>query len=405
MRPAAPSALGRAARLVLLAGVLFVLGSANYRMANQFPGGNDFLPRWVGARAWLQRGQSPYDPQVTQEAQRLIYGRPADPQAGEDIAHFAYPLPAMLFFAPSGLLPYGQARAVWMTVIEICLVLLAIIGMSLSHWRPRLWLQAVLLLFVVLSYHGLRTVIAGQFAALEAVLMTGSLLAIQRRQDPLAGVLLGLSIAKPQMPVLLIPFVLLWAVRSGRLSVAGWTIATGAGLIGLSIALIPDWPLQWLRQLLEYPSYTVVGPPISVLAGVIPEVQTAATLILAFMLLAYLIWEWLQASIRQERGFQWTAAVTITVTNLVALRTATTNFVVLFPALILVFAAWHERWGRRGSLVVLLAILVLFIGLWALFLSTLQGNRESPVMYLPLPLLTLAGLWWSRWWYVRQMRL
>src|SRR3989304_2343747 len=124
-----------------------------------------------------------------------------------------------------------------------------------------------LLLFAVLCYHGIRTVVLGQFAAIEAVLMGGALLAIQRRQDQLAGILLGLSIAKPQMPVLLIPFVLLWAGRSGRMMVAGWATATAALLIGSSIALIPDWPVQWIRQLLDYPSHTLVGPPASVPPG------------------------------------------------------------------------------------------------------------------------------------------
>src|SRR3989304_10126268 len=106
-----------------------------------------------------------------------------------------------------------------------------------------------LLLFAVLCYHGIRTVVLGQFAAIEAVLMVGALLAIQRRQDQLAGILLGLSIAKPHMAVLLIPFVLLWAVRSARMIVAGWATATAGLLIGVSIAPIPDWPGAWAPHL------------------------------------------------------------------------------------------------------------------------------------------------------------
>ena len=404
MRAVSRSPLGRAVVLLVVGGLLLALGIANYRVASQFPGGNDFLPRWVGAREWLQRGTSPYDPRVSEAAQRMIYGRLADPAAGEDIAHFAYPLPAMLFFGPSGLLPYPAARAVWMTLIEVSLPVLIIMGMRLTHWRPPLWLQVALLLFAVLCYHGIRTVVLGQFAAIEAVLMVGALLAIQRRQDQLAGILLGLSIAKPQMPVLLIPFVLLWAVRSGRTIVAGWATATAGLLIGVSIALIPDWPVQWLRQLLDYPTYTVIGPPISVLTGLLPRGQTALTLILCLLLLAYLIWEWLQAFGKEDRWFQWTAAMTLTITNLIALRTATTNFVGLYPALVLIFALWHERWGRRGSVVISLTLLALLVGLWSLFVTTLEGNRESAAMYLPLPLLTLAGLWWSRWWVVRRHR-
>ncbi|HJX41553.1 MAG TPA: hypothetical protein VJ345_08825, partial [Anaerolineales bacterium] len=102
MRAISRSPLGRAVVLLILGGLLVALGTANYRVASQFPGGNDFLPRWVGAREWLQHGTSPYDRRVTEAAQRMIYGRLADPAAGEDIAHFAYPLPAMLFFGPSG---------------------------------------------------------------------------------------------------------------------------------------------------------------------------------------------------------------------------------------------------------------------------------------------------------------
>jgi hypothetical protein len=206
------------------------------------------------------------------------------------------------------------------------------------------------------------------------------------------------------MPVLLIPFALIWAVRSRRMAVAGWTLATVGVLGAISLLLIPEWPLQWVRQLLDYPSYTVVGPPVSVLAGLVPRAEPALTLVLALVLLTYLIWEWLQALGKEDRWFQWTAALTITITNLIALRTATTNFVVLYPALVLIFALWHERWGQAGSVAILVGMLGLLVGLWALFLTTLAGSRESPWMYLPFPLITLAGLWWSRWWAVRQAR-
>lgn len=404
MRALGRSTFGRLVLALAALATLTALAAANYRMAGQFPGGNDFLPRWVGAREWLQRGTIPYDRSVTQAAQRMIYGRPADPAAGEDIAHFAYPLPAMLFFGPLGLLPYPAARAAWMTVIEVALPTLIVLGLGLARWRPPIGLQAALLLFAVLCYHGLRTMILGQFAAIEALLMIGALLAVQRHQDPLAGILLGLSIAKPQMPVLLIPFMLFWSVRSGRSAVAGWAVATITALVGASLLLIPDWPLQWARQLVDYPTYTVIGPPIAILTGAFPRIQTVLSLGLSLMLLAYLIWEWVQAPGKGDRWFQWTAALTITVTNLIALRTATTNYVVLYPALVLVFSVWHERWGRRGLVAILLLLLLLLLGLWALFLASVAGNRESPAMYLPLPLLALAGLWWSRWWVRRQSR-
>jgi hypothetical protein len=385
--------------------VLVALTIANFRFAEELPGGNDFLARWMGARFWVQEGVSPYDSAVSLATQEMIYGRPADVEAGEDISHFVYPFPSMIFFAPFGAMPYTTARAIWMTILEISLPILALIGIAIADWKPSRAVLVSLLLFSVLWYHGMRAIIVGQFAVIEALLMAGALLAIKRRNDPLGGVLLGLSIVKPQMAVLLIPFIFLWAGWARRWRIIGWGIGTIGLLVTVSILLLPEWPLMWMRQLLEYPTYTNLGPPVSIMADALPSLSIVIAVALGGALLLYLFWEWAKAVGKPDRWFQWTAALTIVVTNLVALRTATTNYVVLLPVLCLIFSVLAERWGRRGDLVILLAMAAILFGLWALFLSTVEGNTESPIMYLPLPILTLLGLWWARWWAIRAVRL
>lgn len=387
--------------LFLTLAVLIGLGFANYQFSLLSPGGNDFLARWVGAHYWVVKGVNPYDPQVSLAAQEMIYGRLADPAKGEDIAHFVYPLPAMIFFAPFGLLPYPIARAVWMTLLEISLPLLILIGVELTRWKPSRKLLAFLMIFSVVWYHGFRSVIVGQFAVIEALLMAAVLLSIQRRQDSLAGILLALSIAKPQMSVLLIPFVLLWAARSRRWELIMWTLGAMTTLVVVSLALINDWPLLWLRQLVEYSDYTFNPTPVSILAGVIPVASRALTYGLTTLLLVYLLWEWVQAMGKGDRWFQWTSALTIVLTNLIPLRTATTHYVVLLPALCLIFCAWDERWGKKGIVLIIFSLSVILIGLWALFMISVEGDMENEIMYLPLPILSLLGLWWSRWWIVR----
>ena len=396
--------LGGLGQFGLVAGVLLGLSIANYRLAVQAPGGNDFLARWVGANQWLVHGLDPYSPQVSLEAQTLIYGRPAEREAGEDVAHFAYPLFSMLFFGPFGLIPYPLARALWMTLLEVALPVVAILSIRICGWKPSPWIQRVMILFSVLWYHGFRAVILGQFAVLEALLIIGALLAIQRRQDPVAGVLLALTLSKPQMAVLLIPFVLLWAVSTRRLQILAWGIGTMLLLLIASLALIPSWPTEWARQIIDYTSYTAVGPPVSILAGLIPSGSGPITLVLTGVGLIYLAFVWQQALGKEDRWFQWSAAVTIAMTNLIALRTATTNYVVMLPAFILVFTVWNERWGTQANPPILIALFGLFGGLWTLFLITVEGNQEHPALYLPVPLLSLAGLWWSRWWVLRKLK-
>jgi hypothetical protein len=389
-----------------LAGILLVLFLglliwSNYRFSVQSPGGNDFLARWTGAHFWLTEGINPYDEQVSLEAQRMIYGRPADPSRGEDIAHFVYPLPAMLFFAPFGLLPYTFARAVWMTILELGLPLLAILGIRLTRWKVHPIMLAGMILFSIFWYHGLRSVIVGQFAVIEAVLIVSALLAIQQKNDPLAGVLLGLSIAKPQMAFLILPYMIIWSLRERRREFVLWIVATIVGLIAISFLIMPDWPILWLRQLVSYPSYTDLGSPISILVSGLARMGTTLTWIISGALAIYMLLEWTLSLGKGEAAFRWTAALTLTITNLIAFRTATTNYVILLPVLIILFHAWSERWGRRGNIMVWVTSFVLLIGLWALFLTTVDGNIEAPIMYLPLPLITLLGLLWSRWWIIR----
>lgn len=382
--------------LTLIAG----LASANYQFVLNSPGGNDFLARWTGARYWLTEGVNPYDPEVSLAAQRMIYGRAADRSAGEDVAHFVYPLPAMIFFAPFGLLSYPLARALWMTVLEIGLPLIAFLGVFIARWKPSRWLLGFFILFSIFWYPGLRSVIVGQFAVIEAVLLAGALLAIQREADGLAGLLIGLSIAKPQMAYLLIPFILIWSISARRWQIVFWTVGTLAVLIGVSIWIMPDWPLLWLRQLVDYPNYTHLGSPLSISLSFLPRGNQVAVLLLSGAAVVYLLWEWFRAMRKGLPWFQWTAAMTLVMTNLISPRTATTNYVVLLVAFAVAFKAWEDRWegGRWLTWGTLLALLA---GLWVLFLLTVEGNVEDPIMYLPVPYLSFAMLLWTRWWTVK----
>jgi hypothetical protein len=391
--------------ILLLVGSLAALTWANYRFVVENPGGNDFLARWNGARYWVTQGISPYDQRVSLSTQRYFYGRPAQPEKGEDMAHFVYPFYSMLFFAPFGMMDYTLARTVWMTVLECSLFGLAFLSFRLVKWSPPIVERALVVLFVLFWYHSVRALVVGQFAVLNALLITAALLFILRGKDIGAGILLALSTTKPQMVFLLVPFVLLWACSRRRWRIWGAFFATLAVLLAGSLTILPDWPLQMLRQVVQYPSYTEIGSPLSIIAGGVPQAEPVLNTMLHAALFIYLIVEWALAWKKTRRWFLWTALLTLVVTNLIALRTATTNYVVLVPVLFLMFQVMEERWKLPGRLGVYLMLVLLGVGLWILFLNTVEGNVEHPWMYLPLPLVSLFGLWWVRWWVVRASNL
>jgi len=261
---------------------------------------------------------------------------------------------------------------------------------------------AVMILFSVLWYHGARIIIIGQFAGIEALLLVGALLLIYTEQDGFAGLLLALSTTKPQMAYLIIPFVLIWAYSNRRFTIYSGFFGSLLAMFLVSLFFIPNWPMQMIWQLMEYPSYTErIGSLISILAGSIPGISRQLSIILNVFFWGYLLIEWILAWGKDRNWFLWTALMTLVLTNFLVLRTATTNYVMMFPALLLIFKVLEDRWPRAGKWIVWTMIALFLVGLWGLFFDTVQGNLEQPAMYLPLPLFCLLGLWWVRWWSIR----
>ena len=114
--------------------------------------------------------------------------------------------------------------------------------------------------------------------------------------------------------------------------------------------------------------------------------------------------EWILAWGKDERWFRWTALMTVVITNLVGYRTATTNYMMMLPALFLAFSLWEQRWKTGGRVAVWVSLILLGFGLWPMHLATVQGNQEQAIMYLPFPFLCLIGLCWVRWWAINPPR-
>jgi hypothetical protein len=395
----------RISLIILIPAAFAVLTLTNYRYVLDSPGGNEFLPRWMGAQAWLKDNVSPYDPSVSAESQQIIYGRPAMIELGEDPARFLYPLPVMAVIAPFGMLPYEVSRTIWMTLIELGLPLLALISIRTSRWRASTAMLSLAMLFSLAWYHGFRSVILGDFSVFEALFIAGALLAVQRKQDILAGILLTLSLSNPQLSFLLILFILFWAISNRRWALIASFLGFSIVLTVIFTILLPDWPLRWIQQILEFGTYHATDPPAAIISRIFPPIANWVWLSITVLSLVYLLWEWFMALRKDENWFQWTAAMTLVITNLLIYRTTSTSYLVLIPGLFIIFSIWNRRWHRRGELGIIIVLVGLFLGLWSLFLLRLEGSQESALMFIPFPLIVLLGLWWVRWWAIRSSKL
>jgi len=387
--------------LILLAlAAIAGLTWGNYRYASQNPGGNDFLVHWVGTRAFFVDGISPYSDETALRIQEMAYGRAARP--GEHELRVAYPLYSTIVFAPFALIKdFTLARAFWMTTLEIALALSALLAVRLVDWRPPIWMLAIYLLFTLLFYHSIRPLINGNAVILVTLGIILALQAIKNERDELAGLLLGLTTIKPQVVVLIILFVLLWGMAKKRWLLVGWLVGT---VIVLSIAvgiIIPDWIMQNMREVIRYPAYNPAGTVGAAFATWWPAVGHRVGWVFSAILGVILLLEWVGAGRSGFRGFLWKACLTLVISQWIGIQTDPGNFIVLLLPLTLVFAMWEKRWRRGGSLLVFTSIAMLLVGIWMIFLSTVEyGNQplQSPVMFFPLPAFLLLGLYWVRWW-------
>lgn len=381
-------------------GILVFLTWGNYRYTTQNPGGNDFLVHWVGTRSFLIDEVSPYSDEAALRIQTLAYGRPA--QAGEHELRVAYPLYSIILFFPFSLFgDYNFARAMWMTLLEICIFSLSILSLRITQWRPNLILLAVYFLFSFFWYQAVRPLINGNAVIVVALLLVGALWAIRERADELAGILLGFATIKPQVVVLFLAYIVFYAAFNRRWRIIAWLVGTIIILSAAAAFLLPDWILQNIQEILRYPGYNPPGTPGSALAVWMPAFGERLGYIFTAGVAIVLLVQWIAARHADFRGFLWTACLTLVLSVWSGIQTDPGNFIIMFPALTLIFALMDDRWRRSGWFVSLVLMLVLGAGLWWLFLSTVamvnNQPQQSPIMFFPLPALLAIMLFWVRW--------
>jgi hypothetical protein len=384
------SAIGILIGVLALSAVLALDAYVTYAVfTSKFPGANDFYSRWAGGRAFLIDGLNPYSDEVTRRIQLGMYGHLAG--EGADQVAFAYPMYTIYLFFPLSLIPsYPQAQALWQAILEFALLLAVFFTFRIYRWRPKPWLLAVTCFWSVLFYPGARSIILGQFAIVVFAFIALALWAVKEDKDIVAGSCLALSTIKPQMVFLLIPLLLLWAIYHRRWQLLGSFIVSMIVLVLSSLLLVPTWPADFLAWMIKYPSYTAIGSPIWTLTHYFsPQLGTPAEIVIFLLVLGHLLYTWRGVVNGSWLEFNWVVAMTLIVTNLIALRTATTNYVVLLMPAFIIFKTLDRRFQRRGAVLIALIELLLLVGFWVLFAATVVGNYEHPIMYLPLPM----GLW------------
>lgn len=386
--------------VIVLAGLLVgnVVVTHNV-LTEPHPGHNDFMSRWEGARSYWRDGLNPYSAEASVNIQDRIYGRAA--AEDEDPGYFAYPFYTVFLVWPLVYVSYAWASAIWMVLLEVCLIAALVLLLDLFEWHPRPGVLALLLIWMLVNYFAARGLILGQPGLVTYLLQVIVLWALAKQRDVLAGVALAFSTFKPQMVFLFVPLLLLWAWRVRRWAFITAFGALWGGLMVASFALEPGWLGDWIDQVRWYPSYTKIGSPMWVVTRYYLGLGVIGEWISSLALWSVMLWAWWMVLVRRQmERLGWVIMITLTISHLSALRTATPHFVIFTIPLVLYFKYAVQSW-RGGARWVVVWLLVLTIVPWVQFLTTVEGQFEHPSLYLPLPvgililLVATRRLWWE----------
>ena len=230
--------------------------------------GGDFYPIWRTSREWRLHRIDPYSSEMTQAIQTGLFGRPLDARKPNDpplkYREFSYPAFVDILALPSTSYPFSVVRIVGASIMLLATMASIALWMKMLELRssPTLWMIVILL--TLFSYPVLEGVTAVQVGLAVSFLLVASLAMLRSGLQLAAGCLLALTTIKPQMTLLMIVCLLLWALSAWRQRwrfAAG--LASGMTVLVLSASFIStSWLTQWLLVLFRYGGYS--QPPLPV---------------------------------------------------------------------------------------------------------------------------------------------
>ena len=234
--------------------VVFALAGAPHLLRIIFnpPSLSDLYPAWFGSRELLIHHRNPYSPEISREIQVAFYGADLGPGDHPDQqCCFAYPVYVAFLLAPSARSDFANVRLAGLILLTLATAI------SVVCWHAvagRASFLVFIIPLVLISPPVMQGLELRNLGMLVAGLLSVSAVLADRRYFALSGVVLALATIKPQMCILPIVWMLLWAVNgwaARKYLVVGFGSAM-ALLIGAGEFLLPGWISDFLAQLSTY---------------------------------------------------------------------------------------------------------------------------------------------------------
>jgi hypothetical protein len=359
----------------------------------------------MGGRAFAFERIEPYSGDVAALTQQLVYGR--DARSGEEPFILEAQFHIQVLYLPFALIPDATlARSIFTLILELSLGGFLALSLISADWKGPGALSAAFLLAGFSSYYSILALHEANPVLLLGLIYAGILVSLKSGMDEVAGALLALCLSRWEIGAPFIILILLRVWAEGRSRVfAGLFMATFI-LVGISLLLYPDWLIPYLRAVVnnlkvEY-GFSIFG----ISSRLFPSQGESAAWILVLALVILLGYEWSSAREADFTRFYWIACVTLAATPFLGFRSELENLAVLIMPVALVLSVVRSRWRKQGAILSYLILLVYLVAPWSfhLLIANQYGKITQDVIYLFMPVSTLVGLYWIRWWLLHPPR-
>jgi hypothetical protein len=288
----------------------------------------------TGVRATLA-GLDPYSDQVTSQIQTAYYGRPLLPTDHVKKMAYAYPAYTAIVFAPLALASWTKVRLAFLILIPI------LMGASVPLWFSVLGLRAkpahkaIIAILFLASWPVMWSLRLQQPTLIIEAALVFALFLLKHRWNIGAGVLLTLTTVKPQLVAPLLLWLIAWAILQRNWRFVASFLCSTALLILASIKMTPGWIPRWRTALADYAQYTHIHPDLQNIFGKLPGLVLMIAIATTG---AAILWHLRRCAVGSpEFGIAVSLALAATVALLPTEPPMIYNYVLLFPALLILF--------------------------------------------------------------------
>jgi hypothetical protein len=385
--------------------LIMTVKELNYRYLSNSQQLSGFLTPWYSFRAFLIDGTGPYSEEMRDGLASYANTNFAANFSVNDAGLFLRtPLYGLVVFLPFLFVQdFVLAASWWMTFQLLCLVLIAIWGVSLVKQirRRNFFYFAAGVVVILMAYPSFLAVTGGSSVAIAFLLLFAAMVAMKREADELAGVLLALMTMFPFWGWLTMLFLLVWSIRQKRLAMLGWFIGTVV-LLGFAVALLDaGWLLSYLRMWFAY--FGQHG--FDLLPGVLEELLPSSFLLPQFVVgltLLILVVEWMLAKFPEHTPFLWTFHLTLVLESVLTFWLQPVNQLPVATTLLFLLIIWEDRQKSSGRWI---GVLIIGLALAYPWLLNRLPAVNDVFFVIPVAVFLVLNLYWVRWWLFRNVKL